>query len=607
MCGICGFIGDGDQELLTRMNEAIKHRGPDDRGLFFQHSGGVASQRLSVIDVRGGHQPKFNEDGSLVIVFNGEIYNFQEIQKKLIREGHRFRSQGDTETVLHAYEEYGERCVERFNGMFAFAVFDARKGELFLARDRLGIKPLYYTQVNNLFLFASEIKSLLEYQGLKREIDFKALDYYFTFRYTPEKDTLFKGIKKLEPGCVGKYENNQLRVKKYWDLVFQEDSSRSESEHVEEFKERFSSAVKKRLISEVPLGAFLSGGLDSSFVVGTMSKLVPKPVETFSIGFEDERYSELEYAEVTAKHFNTHHHPSLMTADSFSLLEKIIWHLDEPIADPAAIPTFLMSQAARKYITVVLTGDGADESLAGYSKYKILTYGSLLKLLFPRILEPIFRNILNKQVKHQRILEFLSAEDRVRECIGLGAAFSEEEKAKLFSPSLRKQIPNPSWVRDSLKPYFMDNRDYLSQLLYLDFKTWLVNDPLLKVDKMTMAHGLEARVPFLDHELVEFLAKLPSGLKLHWFTEKYLLRKAMTKLVPKRIQRRKKQTFDVPLEIFLREGRKVLSQEIVKERGFFNPAYIQEVLSKDLNNPYYQQQFWCLLSFELWCRIFIDT
>lgn len=614
MCGICGFVGNNSQSVLERMTDIMSHRGPDDRGFYRDSDVGLGHRRLSIIDLKTGHQPIFNEEESLVLVYNGEIYNFKELRKELLKTGHVFKTNSDSEVIIHLYEEYGKNCVDYLRGMFAFAIWDKKKKELFLARDRFGIKPLYYTELHSgEFLFASEIKSLLQNDKIVREVDIEAFDQYFTFRYVPENKTMFKNIYKLEPGHILIRKNKKFKIEQYWDIEFGDDeSSKSEADIVEDITALLTDSIEKRLISDVPLGAYLSGGLDSSFMVGLMSKLNHSPVETFSIGFDDGKLDESKYAEIVAKHFNTIHHQLIAKSNSVELLEKVIWHLDEPMADAATIPTYMMSELTKDFVKVVLSGEGADEVFAGYDKYKILTIGQKYSSLIPSKIFSFLSSVQRRNIKLLRICEYLSSCSEPADAyLKLTSVFSDREKDLLYSDETKRKLGNSKTSIKIVKKYITKNDDFLNNLLYLDIKTWLPNDVLLKNDKMTMANSIEARVPFLDHIFTEEMAKIPVSMKLNGLTDKYILRKAMLPVVPEAIVKRKKHGFTVPIQRWM-EGdlldfsRNVLSKKNIEEKGFFNYKSVESLLNKNHNNAFYRRQFWSILTFELWHQIFIE-
>lgn len=611
MCGICGFVGQFGKEKLENMTDVISHRGPDDKGYYLDESCGLGHRRLSIIDLNTGSQPIYNEDKSLVIIYNGEVYNFQYLREQLLSKGHIFKSKTDTEVIIHLYEEYGYECVHHLRGMFAFAIWNKRSKELFLVRDRFGIKPVYYTELSGgSFIFASEIKSILEIPEIKREIDLVSFDEYFTFRYVPGTRTMFKNIYKLEPGHFLIRRKGQSIIKQYWDIDF--DKKEPYSDSVDDISDRLTCSLREavglRLISEVPLGAYLSGGLDSSFMVGLMSEIKTDPVETFSIGFDDTKWNESYYSDIVAKHYKTNHHRLIAKANAIDLIKKVIWHLDEPLADAATIPTFMMSELTREFVTVVLSGEGTDELLGGYDKYKVLGLGHALRFFTPGFIFKGFASCAGKNIKLSRLCEFLAAlRDPAQAYLQLVAVFSEKEKQELYrQPSLMK---NSSYeLIRSLSSRF---KDTLHNYLYIDIKTWLPNDVLLKNDKMSMANSIEARVPFLDHLFAEDAARVPASLKMRGMTEKYILRKAMEPIVPRVITRRRKHGFTVPLQHWM-EGeldlfsRSVLSRNNIEKRGLLNYEFVDNLRCKSMNNVYYRRQFWGVLTFELWCQTFLD-
>ncbi len=615
MCGICGFVGNYSRDLLEKMTDIMSHRGPDDRGFYKDDDVGLGHRRLSIIDLQSGHQPIFNENDSIVLIYNGETYNFSTLREDLLKKGHQFKTRTDSEVIVHLYEEHGERCVDYLRGMFAFAIWDKKKKELFLARDRFGIKPLYFTETSSgIFIFASEIKSILQIPDVKREIDPIAVDQYFTFRYVPENRTMFKNIYKLEPGHILIRKNNNNEIKQYWDISFDNKPffEKNENEVAQQLTELLQESIKLRLISDVPLGAYLSGGLDSSFMVALMSRICSEPLETFSIGFDDEKWDESLYSDLIAEEFHTNHHKLRAESKAIELIEKVIWHLDEPMADAATIPTYMMSKLTREYVTVVLSGEGADEIFAGYDKYKVLTSGNAIKSV---VFSPFF-NLLSqipyRNIKATRLCEYLgNVHDIARAYIRLQSVFSEKEKSFLYSDEYKKTLGNVNSSVEIIQKYITKFDDVLNNLLYVDIKTWLPNDVLLKNDKMTMANSIEARVPFLDHVFAEYCAHIPVKMKLKGLTDKYILRKAMQSVVPDTIIKRKKHGFTVPIQKWMAGSlldycKKVLSRENIERRGYLNYSFIEPLLNRDLDNIYYRRQFWSVLTFELWCQIFLD-
>ncbi|MDA3917538.1 MAG: asparagine synthase (glutamine-hydrolyzing) [Deltaproteobacteria bacterium] len=614
MCGISGFVGGFTKNDLQTMNQSMVHRGPDDYGTYFKNNVGLAHRRLSIIDVEGGHQPMSNEKNTIWIVFNGEIYNFQTLRKDHLK-SYRFKTRSDTEVILHLYEKYGEKCIEYLRGMFAFAIWDENKQKLLIVRDRFGIKPLYYAQTGRGLIFASELKAILAIDAVPRKVDKEALNLYLSFRYVPGSGTMIDSIKKLEPAHSMVYQNGCLKISKYWDLSFDKDTGKSEEYYSQRLTELLKESIDIRLLSEVPLGAYLSGGLDSSFMVGLMSQIVHEPIKTFTAGFDGSWYDESPHAEIIAKEFNTDHHLLKTKADDVTILEKVIWHLDEPLADAATIPTYLLSQLTKKAVTVILSGEGADELLAGYDKYKFLFYAGKFS---PSFFNPFFmfmQNIFKGNIKMERGFNLLCSKQRNQiNYLDFAAVFTNQEKQQLLGPELKElQGMNkvPERIINKYLSYSEKGGDLLDRLLYLDIKTWLPNDVLLKNDKMTMAHSLEARVPFLDHKFAEFAMTIPNRLKLKWLTEKYILRQSMKGIVPDNIINRKKHGFTVPVAKWMQDGlkqyvEKLLNTGRITKLGYWNRSYVERLLKQDLSNQFYKRQFWTIITFEIWHRIFIE-
>lgn len=614
MCGISGFIGDFNKSLLHKMNKVMAHRGPDDSGVYHKENVGLAHRRLSIIDLSGGRQPISNRDNTIWIVFNGEIYNFQELRSRYLS-SYQFKSRSDTEVILHLYEEFGEKCLDLLRGMFAFAIWDEKKRKLFIARDRFGIKPLYYAQSSRGFIFASELKALLETDSLARKVDKEALNLYMTFRYVPGSRTMIDAIKKLEPGHYLIYQDGKISITQYWDLIFQKDENQTEQDYSQGLTDILREAIDLRMISEVPLGAYLSGGLDSSFMVGLMSQLMSKPVKTFTAGFAGGWHDESPHAAIVAEEFATDHRLLKINPDAVSVLEKVVWHLDEPLGDAATIPTFLLSQLTSKYVTVILSGEGADELLAGYDKYKLLHYSNKYSALLYSPFFSLLSRLCTGNIKLQRGFDLLASQGETAQTyLNLVSVFTNQEKQGLFGRQLAELQDSAHSPLQLVKTYLHsgpDKGDYLDRLMYLDIKTWLPNDVLLKNDKMTMAHSLEARVPFLDHKFAEYVMTIPNRLKLKGLSEKYILRKAMQGMVPESITKRRKHGFTVPISQWMQGELKRVADVLfapgrIKERGFWNYSAIEKLRQRDLNNPFYRRQFWTLLSFELWHKIFID-
>ncbi len=616
MCGICGFVGLDDKTLLERMCDVMRHRGPDESGIFTDKNVNIGMRRLSIIDLKTGHQPIYNEDKSVCTVFNGEIYNFRELRTALEGKGHKFYTNTDTEVIVHLYEEFGPDFVKHLKGMFAIAIWDSCKRRLLLARDTFGKKPLYYTFFDGIFFFASEIKSLLQYELVKREINYSALNNYLTFQYVPGEQTLFKGINKLPPAHILVYEKGEIKINEFWDLRMAPSQETSEEFYSKQLYELLKNSVKRRLISDVPLGAYLSGGIDSSTVVGIMSTLVDEPIKTFSVGFGvGEPIDELRFAKIVAEKFNTDHHELIVKAKSIKELPKVVWHLDEPIADPAAIPTYFMSELTKKYVTVILTGEGGDEIFAGYSKYRRMLVAEKLSSVTPGVVSSVLARrmakIIPQDSKARRYFDYMSLlKDVERRYLLSHTIFKEEDKEKLYSGNLIGKTAGANPI-DIMKPFFEKTNDMplLNKMLLFDTKVWLPDDILMKVDKMTMAHSLEARAPLLDVDLVEFAATIPPSLKLKGSTEKYILKKAASGLVPKAIIERKKHGFAVPLNIWFTDELKETMPDILTRlhtKELFNSSYIFNHILKNPKNLRHEQQLWSLLIFEIWNKIFIE-
>jgi asparagine synthase (glutamine-hydrolysing) len=591
MCGIVGVYGLSDQSLIKKMSNKIIHRGPDDEGYYVDDSISLGMRRLSIIDLQTGKQPIFNEDGSIVVVYNGEIYNFRELKKELESKGHRFYTNTDTEVIVHAYEEYGYGFVSRFNGMFAFALWNSDKKELILARDRLGIKPLYYTFSDGKFFFASEIKSILEYEEIERDVDKVALANYFTLRYVPAPRTMFKSIFKVEPGHLIVLRDGEFRKEKYWDLHYSPINA-DETYIAEKVLKMLKESVKRRLIADVPLGAFLSGGIDSSTIVALMSQLMDEPVKTFSVGFEGAEYDETPYARIIAEKFETDHHEIFVDIDQIDLLPKIVYHFDEPLADPAAIPTLLISELARKKVKVVLTGEGGDEAFGGYEKYlhELKMFSRLSKLpKIARVLNSSIANLLNKR----RLALYFSF---------VAAKGSQVES---YTFRLRNMDWGSMWI---VKTCFDDQRDYISNMLYYDIKYWLPDDLLMKVDKMSMAKSLEARVPYLDHEFLSFAYNIPTWIKLG-NDGKYALKKAVSGLLPKEIIYREKHGFDVPISKWLREDHELLQmylhRDVLREIRFIDVSEVERLWNLHRKGKSFESVLWKVLCYSIWYNKYI--
>jgi asparagine synthase (glutamine-hydrolysing) len=632
MCGICGIYNFINREpisegLIRAMCAVMRHRGPDDEGVYVDSGIGLGMCRLSIIDLATGHQPIRNEDGHIWIVFNGEIYNFPELRESLSKKGHVFSTASDTETILHLYEEYAQECPQHLRGMFAFALWDGRRERLFLCRDRVGKKPLYYAVLHGKLIFASEIKSILQYGGLSREMDLEALNDYLTLGYIPSPRTIFKAVRKLPPGHWLTCEKGEIKTSPYWDLTYQVDGHhRSIDDYAERLRELLEESVRVRLMSEVPLGAFLSGGIDSSTVVAYMTRLMSEPVKTFSIGFTEESYNELRYAKIVAQQLGTEHREFIVEPKAIELLPKLVWHFDEPFADSSAIPTYLVSKLSREHVTVILSGDGGDETFAGYERYPLEKEAAHIARVVPRFFrERVVPSVLDRLPssaysrpgvfvrKLRRYLKRvnLSPEERFTHRVTF---FDGEAKEHLYADWLKGELLDTDSAA-VFKPYFdrMGVQDGLNRLLYVDTKVYLPDDILVKVDRMSMAVSLETRAPLLDHKLMEFVATIPPEYKMKGFTTKYILKKAVAELLPQEIINRSKRGFRVPISAWFREDLKELTRGVLTDshtqrRGYFEQGFVRKMLDEHQEGRWdWSQQLWALLMLELWQRQYMDS
>lgn len=627
MCGICGKINLNSEpvsELLIRsMTRILSHRGPDGEGLYVNGKVGLGHRRLKVIDLSdSARQPMSNEDGTIWIVYNGEIYNFLELRKGLEGKGHVFRSKSDVEVIIHLYEEKGLDCVKDLRGMFAFAIWDDKRKRLFLARDRVGKKPLNYAINARSFIFASEIKSILQDPSFTQEIDPDAVDLYLTYQCIPSPQTIFKEIKKLPPAHTLVLENGQIRIDSYWSLSYQNPLRMKEQDYCQNIRDLLNESCKIRMISDVPLGVFLSGGIDSSAVTSIISRISTRPVKTFSLGFEEESFNELKYARKIAKEFNTEHHEYIVKPDVLDILPKLVWHFSEPFADASAIPTYYISKMSRQAVTVALNGDGGDESFAGYERYaaaKIANLYGLLPLFLRKGFYAIFENFgestrkkdFLKNLKRFLYGATLSAQKRYAYWM---TTFDDRLKSKLYTDDFKNRLNNnSSWgiIEDNFKR--AKTEDFLSSLFAVDVGTYLPNDLLVKADIATMANSLEGRSPFLDHKLMEFAARIPSGLKLKGLTNKYILKKALAGLIPSEILRRKKYGFGIPIGSWFRRELKdsihqvLLSPNFLK-RNYFNESTLRALVDEHVSGRAdHGYRIWALMNLELWHSIFIDN
>jgi asparagine synthase (glutamine-hydrolysing) len=625
MCGIAGVVGSlrTHRATLQSMNDALRHRGPDGEGFFWSDEVGLAMRRLAIIDVAGGDQPIYNEDGTVCVVYNGEIYNFLELRAELEACGHHFATNSDTEVIVHAYEEYGVKCVERLWGMFALAVWDAREQRLLLARDRLGKKPLvYYANSTGGLAFGSELQAVLAHPSVPRDIDPRAIDDYLTYLYVPAPTTAYRAVKKLPPGHRLVWQAGRVMVEPYWSVRFSEKLRISEEEAVEQFGGLLRDAVRRRLIADVPLGAFLSGGMDSSSVVAEMAELSTTPVKTFSIGFGERDFDELRYAAQVAQRFGTDHHELVVEPRALEILPTLVRNYGEPYGDSSAIPTYYVAQLTRQHVTVALNGDGGDELLAGYERHwaarvaarydtipRFLRHG-LIRPLIPLMPEPRQRRAFLRRAKRFMTAAHLPVLDRYLHWVG---AYTPSQKLALYSDDFTQLLggnDSGHWLREALsaEPHL----DPVDAVVRSDTLLYLPEDLLAKVDIASMANSLEARSPFLDHRLVEFCAALPSTYKLRGRTSKWLLRQLMRDRLPAEILTRPKMGFGVPVGEWLRgELRPLLEDTVLSSaalnRGYFRPQAVQSLVDDHVSRRAdHTSHIWALLMLELWFREFVS-
>jgi asparagine synthase (glutamine-hydrolysing) len=621
MCGICGFFQvekEADDGTLKRMNDQIIHRGPDDDGFFQQQGIGLAVRRLSIIDLSTGHQPLCSQSGNSWIAYNGEVYNFLELRRELVERGYAFRSQSDTEVVVNLYEEFGLEFVKKLRGMFACAIYDQKNKRLILARDHIGKKPLYYClKKNRNLVFGSEIKTILQYPGIDRAVDPEALDFFLTLEYIPAPYSILACVKKLPAGHILVYENNKATLSEYWDVppcANQHDFTAAR----EEFLSLLEESVRLRMISDVPLGAFLSGGIDSSAIVAMMAKISPVPIKTFSIGFEEKSYSELPYSRLVAEKFKTDHCEKTLSADIHDLIMKLAAGLDEPLGDFSNFPTYLVARSAREKVTVALSGDGGDEIFGGYEHYlaqKLARFvdfsplrplraliGKTMQLVPPSTLK---KGLVNRSKRFAEGLGNSAANRHFRWMLFLTAA----QKSRLYTPAFQ----NDSFAldlpeREPFRSFFKRSQQFsgINQDLYLDLKTYLADDIMVKVDRMTMAASLEARAPLLDYKLVEFAFSLPADWKVRNGMGKWFFKKAMEGILDQKILYRQKQGFSIPIKNWLKNELKELMLETLSEKrinsmGFFNYPYVQTMIHEHLQNrENHSHRLWALMQFHLW-------
>ncbi|HWN98870.1 MAG TPA: asparagine synthase (glutamine-hydrolyzing), partial [Blastocatellia bacterium] len=608
MCGICGVVGQADEQLIKSMLARIAHRGPDDEGVYIAETSGgervgLGHRRLSIIDLsKAGHEPMPDASGQIWLTYNGEIYNFKELRRELEARGHRFRSETDAEVVICAYVEWGHECLSRFNGMFAFAIWDARDESLFVARDRLGIKPLYYADTPAGFAFASEIKALLAIPEIERKPDLAALDQFMTFLWTPDPKTAFSGVWKLPPAHYLIHRNGETTVSEYWDLTFDEDDSLTETDWVEALREQITRSVRAQMISDVPLGAFLSGGLDSSTLVALMTDVATQKLTTYTFGFkqEDLRYDILEddvkYARIVGSKFKTDYQEHYLEPRVMELLPKLVYHLDEPVADPAIITSYLICRTARERLTVLLSGMGGDEVFAGYPRHAAVKIAEAYNMIPSFLSRPVVDALpgakpgrFTSLFRNTKKLARSAALPERERYLGFGTYFTEDEKRELYSGAMRDAASDFDPYREHRR-YFerAAAQDFINQMLYVDLKTFLPCLNLTYTDKTSMASSTEVRVPLLDHELVELAARIPARLKLRGLTGKHILKRAAEAWLPSSIINRKKAGFSAPVRAWLvRDLREMvedlLSESNIERRGYFEYGFVRRLIDQNLS------------------------
>jgi asparagine synthase (glutamine-hydrolysing) len=620
VCGIAGIVrwdhAPVFEHEIRSMCGAMVHRGPDAEGVYLGAGVALGMRRLSIIDLDNGQQPVSNEDGSVWVVFNGEIYNYRELRRDLERAGHTFQTASDTETIVHLYEDLGPRCVDRLRGMFAFAIWDVRRQQLLLARDRLGIKPLYYAERDGELVFASELKPILQLPGIarSRSVSWQAASHLFTFLATPASQSIVEGIRKLEPARIATAAADRpLRIERYWNVDFVPDEHATEDELVERLRELLVESVVLHEVSDVPVGAFLSGGIDSSAIVATMVGLASDRVKTFSIGFAEAGYSELGPARQVARAFGTDHHDLILRPDVVQIVEDLTWYLDEPFGDTSAIPTYMVAKLASEHVKVVLSGDGGDELFAGYDKYLV----EQRERRFDRVpagirqLAGAVGNAMPDGMRGRRFLQHLAL-DGPRRYLDASTMFQAGQLRALLQDDVFEEVSRHDPWAPALAVLEPKGGDWLSAIQHSDLESYLPLDILTKVDRMTMAHSIEARPPLLDHKLVEFAATVPAHIRLRGGTTKYLLKRAMRGILPDGIIDRPKHGFAVPLAQWFRGELSGFAHDLLlsatcRQRGFFKASYIERLLMQHQQGRDLSLQLWTILSFELWCRRFLDA
>jgi asparagine synthase (glutamine-hydrolysing) len=622
MCGICG-IYEFDRresfphEVIRKMTDTIVHRGPDDEGFYTDAGVGFGFRRLSIIDVSGGHQPISNEDGSLWVMLNGEIYNYPELRRELDSKGHRFTTRSDTETIVHLYEEYGEKCFERLRGMFAIALWDSRERKLLLARDRLGKKPLYYASDGRRLVFGSELKALLAAGNVNLEVDPQALSDYFSFGYIPAPKTIYRSVRKLQPGHYLVASRTGVKEERYWDISFAKVESKTEEEWCEILRHELCEATRIRLMSEVPLGAFLSGGVDSSAVVANMSRLLQRPVETCSIGFNEADYDEADYARGVANFLHTQHHEQVVEPHALEIMDKLVWHYDEPFADSSAVPTYYVSRIARQHVTVALGGDGGDETFAGYRRYYFDKIENDLRRHVPQFVRSAVFGPLGRMYPPLAWAPRVFRAKATFESLSRSPLAGYFNSVSLFRPADKQRLLTGDF-KNSLAGYDSmsvlqhhydraETEDELARIQYVDIKTYLPDDILAKVDRASMAVSLEVRAPLLDHQLMERAATIPSSLKLRGRVGKYIFKKAIANQVPAEVLDRRKQGFAVPLNSWFRGELRELTHEslFAVDDGILDRNFLRKIWDQHQNGTYDRSShLWAVLMYRKWRLMF---
>lgn len=622
MCGICGIYNFRKEEKVEKddleiMVNTLAHRGPDDSGVFIDNNIGLGHRRLSIIDLSdAGHQPMFYED--LIIVFNGEIYNFQEEREKLIQEGYKFKSRTDTEVILALYKKYGKNCLNHLRGMFALAIWDEKNKTLFCARDRFGKKPFKYYFDGENFIFASELKAILSLKKIKREIDWEAIDDYLILQYVPHPKTGFKNIFKLPQANYLEIKNNKIKIERYWDLNYSNKLDLTEQEWCEKLENKFDESVKLRMISDVPLGAFLSGGVDSSAIVAFMSKYADR-VKTFSIGFKEKKYNELNFAGIVAKKYNTDHHELIIEPKNISLIKKLVYQYEEPYADPSQLSTFLLAEFAKKYVTVALNGDGGDENFGGYDKYEKHLIAKYLQILpfknqLAKVVKFIDKNIYSSFLLYKTNLFLKTLNQKVwQRHLNYTHYFDTYARENFYTDDFKEKLKKHStfkFFKELMKN--KTNLEYLDQIFYLDFNSYVPDNLMVKVDIATMANSLESRSPLLDHEFVELVAKIPRNLKIRKIRKerKYIFKKMLKKYLPNKILYRKKMGFGLPIDDWFRNDLKNYIEENILASNSLSRKIMKGDKLKELLNDHFDKRrdnskkLWALMVLNLWHREF---